>query len=327
MAKKTKKRTSERTARSKAPAPPKRKKGKGKKAKKTAPDAKKAKSGKRRRIAGFGYHTGPVMFVFTNKPGSRVTLVNDEMPKKDVRRAIKQASRSAVNIFIVMGAHNLEKLGSTKKPDIRVTVHDTPEVLDAIPAVDLLDAVREKDGSWRLRLPRMSGDELHEAAKASGYVPTHPKKIRELVAEQRTIVPSYDGKFDINAALDEMFGAIREDHRETTQLAVFRFLAGMSARRQIGSAKRTASGRLKSGVDKDSFRRLWSNVQAWIEDEADGRRVSAAYQLLAQRKIKGAPVAAARTNADLTVLNRLIRFITPSRSLDFEGWKYRPEND
>lgn len=307
--------------------PRRAKKVKSKKVKSSKGSGEKVRT--KGKIVGFGYQSPAVVFVLAQNtgPNVRLLMVNDQTPKEDIRATLKSRSGKEVFLCIVAGARNLYKLGSKPKPYVRCSLHDTPEVLHALRgSVRLVDAVKQRDGSWAVIDPAPSIAAIKDSVVKSVYVPTSPKKVRSVLASAVAVVPSYDRKFDPIEALDALFGAVREEHRENVQFGVYRFMAGISTRRSFSGVKRSTVSRLTAKTDVESFKRLWSNLQGWIEDNDLGRNVSAAYQLLCSRKggVDSAPVAAARTRANLAVLNRIIRVIPPSRRQTFDGWIYNP---
>jgi hypothetical protein len=315
---------------------PRRRSGKAKGKKKAREGqvsaTKKKPKGKARKVAGFCFSSPMVIFLFgQNAPNApRLTLINDEMTRRDVRSNLANRNKRSNNVYIVAGVRNLYKLGPKAKSDIRVVVHDAPEVLHALRAtIKVIDAVQDEEGIWFLKDPRPTIQDIRDAINGSGYRPTHPDKVKAMANDAVAVVPTYDKGFQPGDALDALFGAVKEDYRETVQSAIFRFMAGLTDRRSIGGARRSAATHLKGGKRgskaEADFRKLWSNVQAWIEDDAEGRLVSSAYQILAGRKVRAAALAAARVNCDLAMLNRLTRFIPPSRNLDFSGWKFNPK--
>lgn len=289
------------------------------------PSTKLGKSQYFPKMAGFGYQSPAVVFLFsTNIIGTRTIMVTDEVPREDIREAIHNRHGEESIVFIVCGARNLKKLGPLTKEEIKVSVHDDPEILDALRAnIRIVDAKQAVDGSWGLITPQPTIAGIQESIKAAGYRPIHPTKIDAVLRTTTAIIPQFSKDFDPMAALKTLFGCIQEKHQEACQLAIWRFLAGITSRRSISGAKRVNITRLEDGKNPEEFKQLWANVQMWIESDEEGRMVAAAYQLLSEKKIKSTAIAAARMGADLGVLNALVRFIPPSRKIIFAGWKYQ----
>jgi len=284
----------------------------------------KKKQSKAPKIIGIAYISPPIFYIVAHsEPGVRTFMVDDTVSREAVRESIAMKTQQR-KVFVVDGVRNLAKLGAKSKPRVGVVVHDIPEVLEALSAhIRIIDAQKRSDGTWHGRKLQM--EECVEAAKTGGYGrPIHPSKVRKVLASFVAEVPSFDKNFKAEAALDEVFNGVREDYRETLQLRVFRFLAGIAERRGMAGARRAALHRLRSGISEEQYKRLWLNLQRWIESDTEGRRVTRAYQLVAKKQVASAPLAAARTGAELSVLLRLVRFIPPSRKLDFKGYKYTP---
>lgn len=265
-------------------------------------------------------------------PELRVFLVNDDTTKSTVRGWVKMklTGSKKEKTFIVAGIKNLQKLGPYPQ-HIHVAICDAPDLLNCFPKSIRIGDARHNDGKWDMAT--LSKEDLTKRMKWSEYVvPVHPAKVTKARASFITALPSPSKKFDPVEAMTRLFDGVNESFKENFETGVYEFLAGLINRRSFATIRRRAYNRVRGRDSKDTygpkrvqdFKVLFSTVQRWIEGEGEGRAVSDAYQMCAKAKKVNAPVAAARSDANLEVLIRLIRHVPPSRRQEFDGYKWNP---
>jgi hypothetical protein len=266
-----------------------------------------------------------LMVIAMANPNLRVYMVDDTTPREKVREYSTQVLQGTKKkkLFIVVGINNMPKLGSKERPSHHVVVCDVPDLLHELRKhVRIADAVRDEQGHWRQK--QMDQQGLEARLFWSSYSsPIHPKKIAQVRSSFVVELPSAAKKFDPIKTLDEILDKVVETQRDYVQLNIFNFMSGLLGRRQFSGIRRKIFNRVREEENTEKFKTAFSTLQRWIESDIEGRKVAAAYQLCCRKGI-AAPVAAARADAHLEMLMRLIRVIPPSRSLEFTGWKYRP---
>ena len=290
-------------------------------AKVATPEAKKlAKESHARHMVGFGFQSPAVVFAISHGiQNLRVVLVNSTTPDEEVAERVKECHKKRT-LFVVCGAAALRKLGPKKSAligNMLVSLHDVCEVLAAIPNVRIVDANIGSNGAWFPMPKQQKIEDLQSLICGSGYRPVHPDKIAKVLATFHVAIPDYSKSFDALSAFSSLLQSINNEYRTKLQSALYQFLAGISNRRSYAAMKRASSMRLLPQYDKTEFNRLWASIQQWIENPEQGRKVTAAYQLLAKRKVTSAAIAAGRVDADLGVLNSLLVNIPPTPKLQF----------
>lgn len=291
----------------------------------STPKEKSEKKASRRRALGVCF-MGPalLMVLAMAHPKLRVYMVDDTTPKEKVQEYTLQNLQGSKKekLFIVVGINNLSKLGPKSRPRNHVVVCDVPDLLHELRRfVRIADAVRDEEGHWRQKKMDQKGVEKRLLWSSYAY-PVSPEKIAEVRSSFVVELPSPAKKFDPIKTLDSILDKVSETHREQVQLGIFSFLSGLIGRRAFSGIRRKIFNRVRGGEDTEKFKTAFSTLQRWIESDIEGRKVTAAYQMCSRKGI-AAPVSAARADAHLEMLMRLIRVIPPSSSQKFEGWKYR----
>lgn len=271
---------------------------------------------KPRKMVGLGFTSPGVAYVVTHSiKNAMVYMVDGTTDKKVLLSSLKQGSQ-VKRVCIVAGVENLLKLGKKPKPRLKVVVCDTPERLAGLSDnVELLDSKKNEKEDWYFE--KVSLDTLNNKILLSGYTPVVKKQLQLIAQSQTTTIPMpVKSGFDARGSIAEIFNGVKEDFVETAKSGVYKFISGLSDRRNISGLRRSAVNRVKSGVDVGAYKQTFVNLQNWMESDSGGRRVSAAYQLCARQGLPAA-VAASRAKADMGVLIDTIRYIPPSKKQKF----------
>lgn len=278
------------------------------------------------KMTGMSFSSPAALYVLLHSIAKPVDLflLLDEVERKTIRTKLREPTRNQ-RVAVVGGVRNLTKLGSKPDPKLCVVVYDTPEVLEQFKSsIRVIDAVKGNDGTYEIR--SLKPNDVVNRILGSGYgLPIGPKKIAKALSAFTAVVPIMTDKFNPQEAIETLINSVRESHREILREGIFRFVAGLTNRRTFSSVRRTAINRIVDGVNVVQYKQLFANVQRWIEAEGEGRRTSAAYQLIARKKVVKPALAAARVNAHMGMLMALTRIIPPSRNMRFEGWEYKPK--